>query len=145
MRIFTSLKSLYIASCKPLLALPIILFLISGCIINKLQTSPTEDQFSADNLAKDWRAQVRKNPTNPYEGRIYPEDNDINYYAPKKRTATTPTATKTVRRQPSSQSQLYKTPALEDNEDSYYGKFPRYNPDDDNVYTESKDYPLYQE
>lgn len=128
-------------SVRSALIMPIILLLISSCTSLQTPTANKENNtYNADTLAKDWREQVRKNPNNPYEGRGYPADNDSEYYSPKKRTTTKGQAKGGSNQQPSQRNM----PAFEDNDDSSYGRFPRYNPDDDNAYpSESKDYPLY--
>ncbi len=99
------------------------LLLIAGCV--KGTGTPGVDdsssKYNAEELAKDWREQVRKNPQNPYEGYNYPADNDSEYSPPRKPKKISPY----------------------DNEDSNYGKFPRYNPDDDNMPIDPKHYPLY--
>lgn len=97
----------------------VMLFLVAGCASKP--AAPDTSGYSVDSLAKDWRAEVRKNPNNPYEGKVYPQDNDSDYTPPKK---------------------LKKISPI-DNEDSSYGKFPRYNPDDDNAPIDPKKYPLY--
>lgn len=139
MRISSALRIFYKASGKQVLAMPVILMLISSCADLKIpEKSQAPDQYNADELAREWRAQVRQNPHNPYEGRSFPADNDSEYSAPKKRTQKN--SAKTYGKQPSQNNM----PAYEDNDDSSYGRFPRYNPDDDNAYpSESKDYPLY--
>lgn len=101
---------------------------LSGCTPLKDLKEPDKnaaisDKYNVDSMAKDWREQVRKNPRNPYEEFNLPADNDSDYRAPKK---------------------IKKNKPLPiDNEDSNYGKFPRYNPDDDNTYLAPEDYPLY--
>jgi hypothetical protein len=98
-----------------------------------------------DTLTKDWHEQVQKNPYNPYENNGYPSDNDGEYYYPV-RPAIKNQQKPEQAAHPRSQTypRSYKNlPKVEDNEDSNYGKFPKYNPDDDNQSIDSKNYPLY--
>jgi hypothetical protein len=127
---------------KPLFLLLVLLFMISACINTPQSSGIDSSSYTTENLAKDWRAQVRKNPNNPFEGAAYPADNDSGYYAPKKNISKVGS-----KRTPMRQGQGYYDVPNDpgDNDDSSYGRFPRYNPDDDNVYTDSKNYPLYQD
>ncbi len=110
--------------------------LLPSCAQNP-QTQATDSKYITDTLAKDWREQVRKNAVNPYE------DNDNEYSSPKVRKAKTNTPQKVYKYQYPPGTVIL--PPISDNEDSNYGKFPRYNPDDDNTYLDPKDYPLYME
>jgi len=109
---------------------PLIVLLISGCVEKRLPTAPK----TADGLAKDWREQVRKNQHNMYEG--YPADNDNDYRAPRVRQQ---------RNEDGNDNYWQGSSPISDNDSSNYGRFPRYNPDDDNVYLDAKDYPLYMD
>ncbi len=122
------------------------IFLLSACAENLHPSTPNPvTSYKTDDLAKDWREQVRKNKANPYEGYNYPSDNDSDYFYPNKKNSLK-THTKAPQRPSSQQNNKYKNlPLNDESDDSSYGKFPRYNPDDDNVYIDSKSYPLYLE
>lgn len=108
----------------------LLLILNTGCAQNDPVAEANAiraDKYRTDSLAKDWRNQVRVRPQNPYEQYGY-HDNDEDYRAPIKR--------KVPRK--------YDIPVYEDN-DSGYGRYPRYNPDDDNTYLNPQRYPLYMD
>lgn len=107
------------------------ILLVTSCVNYKASRELDErsSKYTTDSLAKDWREQVRNNPKNPYEGGNYPSDNDSEYLPPKKGNRNTPNNNTGI-------------PPY-DNDDSNYGKFPRYNPDDDNMPVDPKNYPLY--
>jgi hypothetical protein len=137
---FTKFKSMNMALNRAMLVVPIAFILVAGCIPH-----PPEPQVKRESktktLAKDWREQVRKSPDNPYEGYSYPADNDSDYYYPTKRVNNS-----NNRKQYNSQqfNDYYgdnNYPA--DNDNQYYGRFPKYNPEDDNTYSDPKNYPLY--
>lgn len=117
---------------------------LTACVPNQAQiaTNNYAANYTTNSLAKDWREQVRKNPNNPYETSGYPVDNDSEYYYPKKTGTKNGKNNNSQKPKPSS-NQKDNTPIFYDTEDSSYGKFPRYNPDDDNIYLDPKQYPLY--
>ena len=132
MRYISKAKYLYGIKGNARLVLSVaFILLVAGCASSERskELDETSSKYSSDSLAKDWREQVRKSPQNPYEGRAYPSDNDSEYMPPKKGRASSPGNGNGV-------------PPY-DNDDSNYGRFPRYNPDDDNMPIDPKHYPLY--
>lgn len=132
MSVINVFKPIYKANAvRNILAVLFAIFIFDGCAFpfKETESSKVSTQYNVDTMAKDWRSQVRKNIPNPYEQFNLPADNDSDYKAPKN----TKKKAKTSVQYPV------------DNNDSSYGKFPRYNPDDDNLYLDPKNYPLYMD
>ncbi len=133
MRYISQTRLFAIKSNVRLLLSAVFVLLVTGCASSEKsrELDSRSSKYSTDSLAKDWREQVRSNPTNPFEGRTYPADNDSEYMPPRKGSK--------VPHGGGSSLPVY------DNDDSNYGRFPRYNPDDDNMPIDPKHYPLYME
>ena len=107
--------------------------------------APENSKYNVDTITHDWHDRVKKNPNNPYENNGYSGDNDTDYAYPTRRVMKNAprSAPAPVRQQPSNPSGYKNMPAFDDNNDANYGRFPKYNPDDDNQPINSKNYPLY--
>ncbi len=135
MKIILRKNKIKLSTAIPMVRYGIVLYgfmtVLSSC--TTLQEHNVNDndnsKYNAHSLAKDWREQVRKNPYNPYESSAYPNDNDSEYYYPAKK--------------PKKKYSSNPKNNVDNDSDSSYGRFPRYNPDDDNLYLDPKQYPLY--
>jgi|GEM_PF-5182989 len=146
-------RKLLIYILRIALVVPAVLLSTTSCVRvspDTTVTNPTGNKYNVDTLTKDWHDQVRKNPNNPYENNGYPADNDSDYYYPTRRVMRSgqKPAQRPQQQQPQQQRPAYSPgyknlPPIEDNDDSNYGRFPKYNPDDDNQVIDSKNFPLY--
>lgn len=132
MRYISRIRPFYATKGNARLLFPVIIILLVVSCTSSQKSQELDERsskYTTDSLAKDWREQVRNNPKNPYEGRNYPVDNDSEYMPPKNGSRNIPNNNAGI-------------PPY-DNDDSNYGRFPRYNPDDDNMPVDPQHYPLY--
>ncbi len=129
-----------------------VVMLVSSCEsvgkYDNLGTDAKGRQYDSDALAKDWRSQFKKAPK-----RLYPMDNDSDYYYPKygypQAGIYRPIPVKPVIIPPAHYRNYPR-----DNDSEYINPYPRYDPDADNPPfsrthpskasdPEQYDYPLY--